>query len=134
MGCTSLRRSSRLALLKRKPWKLSAAYCRAFLKQHKIERFIAWYYTPMALKFTLDFQPVLAIYDCMDELSAFQGAPPELVALERALFRRVAAVFVGGQSLYHVKRNQHNNVHLFSQQHRPSPLRLCARPDPRTHR
>jgi UDP-galactopyranose mutase len=85
-----------------------------FLKQHKIERFIAWYYTPMALKFTLDFQPVLAIYDCMDELSAFQGAPPELVALERALFRRVAAVFVGGQSLYHVKRNQHNNVHLFS--------------------
>jgi UDP-galactopyranose mutase len=86
---------------------------KAFLEQQRIDAFIAWYYTPMALEFTSEMEPELAIYDCMDELSAFQGAPPELVALELALFRRVDVVFVGGESLYQIKRQQHTNVHCF---------------------
>ncbi|WP_236657331.1 glycosyltransferase [Acidisarcina polymorpha] len=84
-----------------------------FLKERKIHSFLAWYYTPMALEYTSDVKPELVIYDCMDELSAFQGAPPQLVELERELFRRADLVFVGGQSLYHVKRKQHANVHCF---------------------
>ncbi len=42
-----------------------------------------WYYTPMALPFTRTLQPLAVVYDCMDELSAFAGAPPELVERER---------------------------------------------------
>lgn len=86
---------------------------KSFLKQQGIETFRSWYYTPMALEFTSELKPELLIYDCMDELSAFQGAPPQLMELERELFRRADLVFVGGQSLYQAKRKQHANVHCF---------------------
>jgi hypothetical protein len=86
---------------------------RAFLDEQRIDAFMAWYYTPMALEFTSELEPELTIYDCMDELSAFQGAPPDLVAMERALFGRADVVFVGGQSLYQIKRQQHKNVYCF---------------------
>src|SRR5205809_7457687 len=35
--------------------------------QEKIEKYIAWYYTPMALKITTHLKPEMIIYDCMDE-------------------------------------------------------------------
>jgi UDP-galactopyranose mutase len=75
--------------------------------------FITWYYTPMALRFSGHLQPAVTIYDCMDELSAFQGAPPEMVEQEQCLFAQADIVFCGGASLYASKRNQHGNVHLF---------------------
>ena len=49
----------------------------------------------------------------MDELSAFQGAPPALQARERDLFARANLVFTGGQTLYESKRKQHADVHAF---------------------
>ena len=72
-----------------------------------------WYYTPMALPFTLHLRPDICIYDNMDELSAFRGASPRLVALERRLFQRADVVFTGGQSLYEAKRSRHRNIHAF---------------------
>ena len=45
-----------------------------FLAQNSIEEYIAWYYTPMALKFTSHLRPDVTVYDCMDELSAFLNA------------------------------------------------------------
>jgi UDP-galactopyranose mutase len=75
--------------------------------------FVAWYYTPMALGFTDHLSPSSVIYDCMDELSGFWGAPPALIHEEKRLFERADAVFVGGASLYASKRKQHTNVHLF---------------------
>src|SRR5690554_2033702 len=78
-----------------------------------IARFVAWYYTPMALAFTDHLQPVATVYDCMDELSHFKGAPPEMAAREAALFQRADVVFTGGYSLYRAKRRQHGNVHVF---------------------
>ena len=80
---------------------------------HDIKEYIFWYYTPMALKFTDNFNPVASVYDCMDELSAFKGAHSQLPLLEKQLFRQVDLVFTGGQSLYEVKRNQHPAVHAF---------------------
>jgi glycosyltransferase involved in cell wall biosynthesis len=84
-----------------------------YIDRQQIEDFIAWYYTPMALEFSDHLTPVMTIYDCMDELSAFQGAPPELVHLEQQLFSKADIVFAGGASLFAMKRNQHPNVHLF---------------------
>jgi glycosyltransferase involved in cell wall biosynthesis len=84
-----------------------------YLAKHRISDFIAWYYTPMALKFSDHLAPDLTVYDCMDELSAFQGAPPELISMEKELFSRADIAFCGGASLYAAKRRQHGNVHLF---------------------
>lgn len=84
-----------------------------FLRAEGIAGFVAWYYTPMALGFSRHLHPSLTVYDCMDELSAFHGAPPELVELERELFNRADVVFTGGNSLYEAKCRQHKNVHAF---------------------
>ena len=80
---------------------------------HGINEYIFWYYTPMALRFTDHLKPVAAVYDCMDELSAFKGAHSQLPALEKQLFKYVDLVFTGGQSLYEVKRHQHPAVYAF---------------------
>ncbi len=83
------------------------------LADFKIERYILWYYTPMAMGYTQHLQPDLIVYDCMDELSAFKSAPPKLKEYEAELLRRADLVFTGGQSLYEVKREKHPNVHAF---------------------
>lgn len=79
----------------------------------KINRFFSWYYTPMALPFTDHLNPELVIYDCMDELSAFKFAPPQLTQLEKDLFKKADVVFTGGHSIYESKKNQHHNIHPF---------------------
>lgn len=80
---------------------------------HAITDFIIWYYTPMALEFTQHLKPLATVYDCMDELSAFKGAPASLRMRERQLFNCCDLVFTGGQSLYEAKRSQHKSVHAF---------------------
>ncbi|HEY9284104.1 MAG TPA: glycosyltransferase family 1 protein, partial [Pyrinomonadaceae bacterium] len=78
-----------------------------------IREHVLWYYTPMALSFTRHLRPLATVYDCMDELSAFKGAPPALRAREAELFRRADLVFTGGHSLYEVKRDKHPAVYAF---------------------
>jgi UDP-galactopyranose mutase len=79
----------------------------------RIKDHIAWYYTPMALLFTDHLRPQVTVYDCMDQLAAFQGAPPELAALEQRLFERADVAFAGGKSLFMDKQAPHRNIHLF---------------------
>lgn len=81
--------------------------------EHAITQSLFWYYTPMALAFTRHLEPDLVVYDCMDELSAFAGAPESLSVLEAELFELADLVFTGGQSLYEAKREFHNNVYAF---------------------
>src|SRR5215467_14027982 len=84
-----------------------------FCSERRIDHPICWYYTPMALNFSRTLQSGAVIYDCMDELSAFQGAPPELLTLEEELFDRADLVFTGGHSLYEKKRGRHPRVYPF---------------------
>jgi glycosyltransferase involved in cell wall biosynthesis len=84
-----------------------------FFTEFGIQRYIFWYYTPMALPYTRHFNPKLVIYDCMDELSAFKFAPPALIELENEMFKTADIVFTGGQSLYEAKKNRHQNIHYF---------------------
>jgi len=72
-----------------------------------------WYYTPMALDFADHLQPALTVYDCMDELSAFRGAPSELIEREYELLKRADLVFTGGYSIWEAKRELHDDVHPF---------------------
>lgn len=76
-----------------------------------IDCFWAWYYTPMALSFTQHVKPNLVVYDCMDELSAFKFASPELKEREHELLNRADVVFTGGQSIYKAKKEQHSFIH-----------------------
>ena len=78
-----------------------------------IRDFVLWYYTPMAIPFSEHLKPLATVYDCMDELSAFKFAHPELLNYERRLFGRADLVFTGGQSLYEAKRDQHKRVFAF---------------------
>ena len=58
-----------------------------FMAQQVIRDPVLWYYTPLALDFTRDIPGSAIVYDCMDELSAFRGAPVGLRAAEsRAVF------------------------------------------------
>lgn len=74
---------------------------------------IAWYYTPMAIPFTDHLRPQLVVYDCMDELSAFQNAPSRLLEHERKLIQKADLVFTGGHSLYEHKRKLHHAIYPF---------------------
>jgi UDP-galactopyranose mutase len=75
---------------------------------------LAWLYTPLAHPVARALEPTLTVYDCMDELSAFLGAPRELLARREAeLLRDASVVFTGGPSLYRAKRPLHPNVHCF---------------------
>ncbi len=82
-----------------------------FLVEQALRDYVAWYYTPMALGFTRRLQPRAVVYDCMDELSAFRGAPASLIDHEAELFHRADLVFTGGQSLYEAKRELHSRVY-----------------------
>lgn len=83
------------------------------IARENIREHIAWYYTPMALPFSEHLQPAAVVYDCMDELSSFKGAPAVLKDREAALLARANLVLTGGQSLYEAKRHQHQNIHPF---------------------
>jgi UDP-galactopyranose mutase len=84
-----------------------------FLSDRRLDRFDTWFYTPMALSFTAHLHPRVTVYDCMDELSAFLSAPPDLVERENELFRVADVIFTGGQSIFEAKRSKHPNVHAF---------------------
>ncbi|WP_237216143.1 glycosyltransferase family 1 protein [Falsiroseomonas oryziterrae] len=72
---------------------------------------VAWYYSPMFLEIAPQLPADAIVYDCMDELSAFRGAPPAMVEFERRLLARADLVFTGGRSLYEAKRGRHASVH-----------------------
>jgi UDP-galactopyranose mutase len=86
---------------------------RGMLLDFRVEAFVLWLYTPMAVPFTRWLSPLAVVYDCMDELSAFAHAPDRLAPLEDELFRRADLVLTGGRSLFEAKRGRHPHVHLF---------------------
>jgi len=83
------------------------------LEQNNVSNYIAWFYTPMMLDQANGLAPAAVVYDCMDELSGFRGAPPELIERERQLMSKADLVFTGGHSLYEAKRRQHRSAHPF---------------------
>jgi len=83
------------------------------VQQMAPEDYSAWFYTPMALPLLDVLKPQAVIYDCMDELSAFAYAPPQLKRRERALLKRADLVFTGGPSLYRAKRSHNPATHCF---------------------
>ena len=81
-----------------------------WLAEEGIADYAVWFYTPMALPLLGDLKPRAVIYDCMDELSAFRGAPRQMRQRETALMKTAQLVLTGGLSLYEAKRDLHPNV------------------------
>jgi UDP-galactopyranose mutase len=80
-----------------------APIARRLLRWQDFATHIAWLYTPAALELAHAMSPELVVYDCMDELSAF----------ESELLERADLVFTGGPSLYRAKRPLHPRVRCF---------------------
>ena len=78
-----------------------------------IHRPILWFYTPMMWPIAAHVDAAAVVYDCMDELSAFRFAPPELAANETALMAAADVVFTGGHSIFEAKAGCHGNIHPF---------------------
>lgn len=81
------------------------------LPTNRIE--VGWFYSPAFSEVLSEFHFDKLVYDCMDELSLFRGAPPQLVEQERFLLSEVDIVFTGGKSLYEAKRKHHDRVYCF---------------------
>jgi glycosyltransferase involved in cell wall biosynthesis len=84
-----------------------------FVEKAGLENYINWFYSPMMVEWADGLEPLAVVYDCMDELSAFRGAPPELVEREKRLFELADLVFTGGHSLYEAKKERHPAVFAF---------------------
>ena len=74
---------------------------------------IGWFYSPSFVSLLSDFNFETIIYDCMDELTMFKGAPAELLVQEKFLISNASIIFTGGKSLYESKKLHHNNVFCF---------------------
>jgi len=84
-----------------------------FMEEMSIRDYTLWYYSPMALRFSDHLTPSLIVYDCMDELSAFRFAPPQLTMLDTVLMQKADLVFTGGQSLYEARKHRHPAIYPF---------------------
>ena len=112
------------------------------LARERITRYVLWYCTPLAFRFSSHLTPAGVAYDCIDALSTFGRAATELSALERELMRRADVVFTSGQSLYEARKGQHPNIHVVpssvdvahfatARQHGPDPPDQQPIPRPR---
>lgn len=85
-----------------------------FNENGAFDRPLLWYYSPMDSAWSLGYFPNRGIvYDCMDELSKFTGAPPALVRNEARLIKHADVLFAGGLELGESKKKLHHNVHAF---------------------
>jgi glycosyltransferase involved in cell wall biosynthesis len=84
------------------------------VESRQISRPLLWFYTAMALEFVPpELDPSFVVYDCMDELSAFQNAPAAMRLNENRLFTLADVVFTGGFSLFEAKRHRHPRIFPF---------------------
>ena len=74
---------------------------------------VLWFYSPMFHELTEGLPAGVVVYDCMDELSAFAGAPTDMPVREGELMARCDLVFTGGASLYEAKRGRHPRTFRF---------------------
>ena len=83
------------------------------LANTKPEQRVFWFYTPMMVDLVQNAEAAATVYDCMDELSKFKGAPSDITSMESRLLLKADVVFTGGRALYEAKADVHPNVHAF---------------------
>ena len=91
------------------------ALVRQLIEKENLSEYVLWFYTPMALPLAEELRPIAVIYDCMDELSVFHNAPPQLLTREAELLEFADVVFTGGPSLYRAKKDRSSERALLLQ-------------------
>ncbi|MEW6158996.1 MAG: glycosyltransferase, partial [Verrucomicrobiota bacterium] len=80
----------------------------------QFKRPIQWFYDPMAAPaFVGRMGEIAIVYDCMDELSQFKFAPPEIIEREKLLLSNADVVFAGGRKMWESKRRFNSNAHFY---------------------
>jgi glycosyltransferase involved in cell wall biosynthesis len=80
----------------------------------KFNRPIQWFYDPMAAPAHMGkVNDIAIVYDCMDELSQFRFAPPEIITRERQLLANADVVFAGGRKMCESKSRYNRNCHFY---------------------
>ena len=75
---------------------------------------VQWFYDPMAVTaFAGQLGSIATVYDCMDELSKFKGAPPEIRKREAELLALADVVFTGGRRMWESKSPHNSNCHFY---------------------
>ena len=75
---------------------------------------VQWFYDPMAVTaFAGQMGEIATVYDCMDELSKFKGAPPEIRKREAELLAAADVVFTGGRRMWESKSPHNSNCHFY---------------------
>jgi glycosyltransferase involved in cell wall biosynthesis len=75
---------------------------------------ILWFNDPMAVTaFAGYLDESLIVYDCMDELSQFKGAPPALIEREYELLEVADVVFCGGRKMRDKRVRINPNSHFY---------------------
>jgi hypothetical protein len=75
---------------------------------------ILWFNDPMAVTaYAGQLGERMIVYDCMDELTQFQGAPPTLHERERELTRRADLIFCGGRKMRDKRLPYNSNTHFY---------------------
>ena len=83
-----------------------------FFFEYKLEDYIFWYYTPLALSFSTHYSPLLIIYDCVNNWSA-SIVRDNLKLFEAKLFDDSDIIFTGGNSLFEANKNKYANIYSF---------------------
>jgi glycosyltransferase involved in cell wall biosynthesis len=99
-------------------WRDWPAMCSEYvsiLRDHisNLDECIGWFYSPLYVGVLEALSFKLLVYDCMDELSAFKDASPQLPEFEKSLLEKAHIVFTGGKSLFEAKAKSHHNVSCF---------------------
>lgn len=82
--------------------------------QGRFDDAILWFNDPMAVTaYAGHLGERMIVYDCMDELSQFQGAAAELVERERELTRIADVVFCGGRKMREKRLPLNANTHFY---------------------
>jgi glycosyltransferase involved in cell wall biosynthesis len=80
----------------------------------QFENPVQWFYDPMAVPAFLGQMDEIGVaYDCMDELSKFRSAPPQIKIREQKLLAAADVVFAGGRKLWQAKKLQNENSHFY---------------------
>jgi UDP-galactopyranose mutase len=91
---------------------LAALMDRLFVEQG-VDHPRLWYYAPLMAPWTRHLAASAVVWDVMDDLAGFRGAPPILRERESELRELADVVFAGGHTLFEAKRGAHPNVHAF---------------------
>lgn len=75
---------------------------------------ILWFNDPMAVTaYAGHLGESMIVYDCMDELTQFNGAPPEMVTRERELIGLADVIFCGGRKMRDKRLPLNPNTHFY---------------------